>query len=255
MATVTVDPIASPRIVTVDSPDVEISIQELNDLLRAWETAPENVVYDPLIDAAGKEDLGGGTFVGITLTLQNTLLAFAARPGPSTVQCTVSGGNLVAVDDLGATVSPIDPTAFTQVVIAQSSSATLLDAGGGIAASVWEAVGAAYTTPGSFGEAVNTILAKTALLPGAVPRGEALTLPFPMATKTGAPVLGIVPVVQVMQDGGGFAASTNAAVEVALGVYVITLTAAEMNAAAVTLYITGTGAVDRPITMLTSRAA
>lgn len=41
------------------------------------------------------------------------------------VQCNVSGGNLVAVDDVGADISPIFPTFGTQVVRASSSSATL----------------------------------------------------------------------------------------------------------------------------------
>jgi hypothetical protein len=42
----------------------------------------------------------------------------------NTIQCNVSGGNLVAVDDLGAELDPIFPTAFTQVVRTASSSAT-----------------------------------------------------------------------------------------------------------------------------------
>jgi hypothetical protein len=41
------------------------------------------------------------------------------------VQCIVSGGNLVALDDLGAPINPIFPTSFTQVNIAASSSATI----------------------------------------------------------------------------------------------------------------------------------
>jgi hypothetical protein len=40
------------------------------------------------------------------------------------VQCRVSGGNLVAVDKLGTSISPILPTAGTQIILANSSSAT-----------------------------------------------------------------------------------------------------------------------------------
>jgi len=41
------------------------------------------------------------------------------------IQCEVNGGNLVAVDNLGANISPFLPTAFTHVVRTSSSSATL----------------------------------------------------------------------------------------------------------------------------------
>lgn len=41
------------------------------------------------------------------------------------IQCEVSGGNLVAIDDMDAELSPIFPTAFTQIILSRSSSATL----------------------------------------------------------------------------------------------------------------------------------
>lgn len=41
------------------------------------------------------------------------------------VQCDLSGGNITAVDDGGSPISPISPTAFTQIVRTSSSSATL----------------------------------------------------------------------------------------------------------------------------------
>lgn len=41
------------------------------------------------------------------------------------VQCEVAGGNTTAIDDVGADISPIFPTAFTQIVRTSSSSATL----------------------------------------------------------------------------------------------------------------------------------
>jgi hypothetical protein len=78
-----------------------------------------------LIESAGKEPLGGGSYVGITATLQNAKLAFEARPSPTFVACTVTGGNLVAVDANGDNMDPIEVTAFTQVTIAQSSSPTI----------------------------------------------------------------------------------------------------------------------------------
>lgn len=109
----------------MDAPSVEITIQDLYDTCKYLEFQANAMDDDILIDAAGKENLGGGVYVGMTATLNNALLAFEARPGATYVQCRVNGGNLVAVDDVGAYfATPISPTAFTQVVTTASSSAT-----------------------------------------------------------------------------------------------------------------------------------
>lgn len=115
----------SPRIIEVASPSTEITIQDLYDTCKVLEAQSGGMDDDPLIDAAGKEQLGGGVQVGLTATLLNALLAFEARPGPTYAQCSVSGGNLVAVDGVGSyQTTPISPTAFTQVILTASSSAT-----------------------------------------------------------------------------------------------------------------------------------
>lgn len=124
---ITVDFDVSPRVITVALPSVALLIQDLHDTLRTIEARVENMDDLKLVSSGGKEDLGGGAAVGITLTMQNARLAFEARPGPSTIQCVVSGGNLVAVDALAVAIAAIEPTAFTQVVIAQSSSPTSID--------------------------------------------------------------------------------------------------------------------------------
>lgn len=122
---VTVDWEASPRIITVASPSTEITIQDLHDTCVDLESRLENLDDDVLISSAGKEDLGGGVSVGVTATLLNALLAFQARSGPTYEQCRVNGGNLVALDANGVTQpTPIEPTAFTQVITTASSSAT-----------------------------------------------------------------------------------------------------------------------------------
>lgn len=122
---ITVDWESSPRIVTVLSPSTEVTIQDLHDTLAYLEQLPLNMDDDQIVSSSGKENLGGGVQVGVTLTLLDAQLAFEARPGPDYVQCSVSGGNLVAVDANGADISSIYPTAFTQVVVTSSSSATL----------------------------------------------------------------------------------------------------------------------------------
>lgn len=112
------------KIITVPIADTTLDLQFLVDETR---TAEHNLApgmgYDKIIDAFGKQDLGGGVLVGITVVmLDGWRVAFAARPGPSTVSVTISGGNFVG--EAGA--NPIAPTAFTQVTIAQSTSASLV---------------------------------------------------------------------------------------------------------------------------------
>jgi hypothetical protein len=124
---ITVDWAQSPRLITVLSPSVELTIQDLVDTCRELEDDIINLPYSRLVDAAGKEPLGGGTSVGITATLQNAVVAFEARPGPTWTLCVISGGNLVAVDDVGSPIDPRFPTAFVTIDRTASASATLQD--------------------------------------------------------------------------------------------------------------------------------
>jgi hypothetical protein len=116
---------ASPRIITVLAPSTEITIQDLLDTCREAEDDLQNLIYSQIASASGKENLGGGTLVGLTVKLLDAVLAFEARPGPTYTQCRVSGGNLVAINFVGSDISPIYPTAFTQILTTSSSSATL----------------------------------------------------------------------------------------------------------------------------------
>lgn len=122
---VTIDWRSSPRLITVAAPSTEITIQDIVDTCRAFEDSLVGDLYPYLIDAAGKEFLGGTTYVGVTATLQNCTLAFEARSGPDWVLCTIAGGNLVAVDVDGLVIDPRSPTAFVTVDRTASASATL----------------------------------------------------------------------------------------------------------------------------------
>ena len=202
---VTVEWNASPRVAEVAATSDSINMQDIVDTLRVEEETFRGMTEKKLLNASGKEDLGGGVKVGVTVALQNLLLAFAGRTTPAEtgavtsvlpqitastqrfedtnadflaagvqrgsllvnfddqsvadvvevesatvlrtkiltegisnvytlgdaykvwniVQCSATGGNLVAVDELQATISSILPTAFTQVILTSSSSATL----------------------------------------------------------------------------------------------------------------------------------
>lgn len=92
MATLSFD--RTTRIMTVDLPDTLITVQEVYDQSRDYEDEPVQMDLGSLVRASGKDAIGAGRFVGITMTIQNGWrLAFAARGGPDTVQCRVSDGN------------------------------------------------------------------------------------------------------------------------------------------------------------------
>ena len=194
-----------PRIIEVASPSTEIIVQDIVDTLRLSEASFQGMSELKLLDASGKQDLGGGVFVGLTgefkdaqlafeprtdvaqsgtvttgssapikdritfidtaadfpaagvvrgslivnfddrsiadivsLTGNNTLTTKVLKNGISNIftigdnyhvfnviQVNLLGGNQVAVDGNEDTISPILPTAFTQVVRTSSSSATL----------------------------------------------------------------------------------------------------------------------------------
>jgi len=126
---VTIDWTLSPRLLTVLAPSTEISVQDIVDTCRYFEDSDIGVNYEYLIDAAGKEPLGGVTYVGITATLNNCYIAFEARLGPNWILCTIAGGNIVAVDAVGAELDPRYPTAYVSVDRTASSSATLQEQG------------------------------------------------------------------------------------------------------------------------------
>ena len=121
---ITIDWEVSPRLITIQAPSAEITMQDLYDTLRVKETIQMDEEY--LVDGAGKEPLGEGVLVGLTLTLNNALLAFEARAGAEYILCQIAGGNLVSNDANGDPfLSPVYPTAFVTIVQANSSSATL----------------------------------------------------------------------------------------------------------------------------------
>ncbi|TET41496.1 MAG: hypothetical protein E3J60_04510, partial [Dehalococcoidia bacterium] len=119
------------RTIVIEAPQTEVAIQDLINAIRDWEDELVNLDEPSLANASGKQNLGGGVLVGITLELiNNWRVQFEGRLGPDYVSCRISGGNLVATNDYDD--NPIKPSAFTQIYIAQSSSATSIEAGGAL---------------------------------------------------------------------------------------------------------------------------
>ena len=113
------------KIIEVPADDTSLSLQYLVDQNRDAEDeiAPTpGMVTSKIIDAFGKQNLGGGSLVGITVVmLGGWKVRFEDRtPGP-TVACIISGGNFVSGDGS----NPVAASPFVQVTIAQSTSATI----------------------------------------------------------------------------------------------------------------------------------
>ena len=82
---VAVDWNESPRVVEVAAPSYEFIMQDVVDTLRKQEDSFRGMSESRLLSAAGKEELGGGVRVGITVSLENTLIAFEGRTTPAQV--------------------------------------------------------------------------------------------------------------------------------------------------------------------------
>lgn len=80
---VIVDFAPATRIAVVEAPSTEFVIQDIVDTLRKREDTFTGQSEFKLLNASGKEDLGGGVAVGITAELQNTQIAFEGRTTPA----------------------------------------------------------------------------------------------------------------------------------------------------------------------------
>jgi hypothetical protein len=98
-----------------------LTLQVLINAIRTEEATERGIVEPQIADASGKDDLGGGVSVGITVALRSTWkLDFAA----GTYQATVDGGNLSdALDRINNTGSP-------QVLVLASAAATIVNSTG-----------------------------------------------------------------------------------------------------------------------------
>lgn len=157
-------------------PDTETSatIQDLWNAIIIAHADLRSMDDDEIATISGKEDLGGGVSVGLTISFINGWRIQAApRAGPDFVLVTVSGGNTVTSEAdqapaggpgiPAAATNPIAPANFTNIIISQSSSATGIIAAGGdtddIVDGVWNAARTDYRVSGSMGEALGDVFA------------------------------------------------------------------------------------------------
>jgi hypothetical protein len=90
---ITIDYTLSPRVARLAAPEVNLSLQDYVDTLRVAESQFQGMSHPFLINASGKEDLGDGVSVGITVQEQNLRLAFDSRRTPAVDESTVTTGS------------------------------------------------------------------------------------------------------------------------------------------------------------------
>jgi len=140
-------------------------IQDILNAIRDEEASERGIVYDQIADASGKDALGGGVTVGITLALRSTWkISFEA----GAYQATVTGGNLSDALDR------IENTGDPQVLVNSSAASTAVATGGSsgpTAAAIAAAVLAAMNTapPGVNVKEVNDVPIAGAGVPGTDP--------------------------------------------------------------------------------------
>lgn len=111
-------------IIEVPYPDTTLDMQYLiNQIRDTEEELTSGLPYPKIADASGKDNLGGGVYTAITVRLLGTWrIRFEARnEEEGTVQCTISGGNLVG----GPGGNPIAPSAYTQILNLSSAAGVI----------------------------------------------------------------------------------------------------------------------------------
>src|SRR3990167_3898348 len=158
----------------------------------------------------------------------------------------INGTNYYAVEVLNFFESFV----FGQISIDEIEASTILAKDATV---LTRLASTSYTAPDNAG--IAAIQAKTDNLPQGVQKNTALSnFTFSMVSdgdgKTAA--TGVTVTARRAIDGGAFASCANSASEIGSGAYKITLAATDLNGDVVTLLFTGSGAVDRVITILTN---
>lgn len=122
----------SPRIINIAEGFLEVNVQDMYDTLRHLEASPGGIDEAPICDAGGWEPLGGGSYVGITVSLFNAKYKFCDCAGPDWTIANMTGGNIVAFTDRSATVEmyPREPSTFISADRSAASSATTTELDG-----------------------------------------------------------------------------------------------------------------------------
>lgn len=114
------------KLIEVLNPQTDVDVQDLYDACREAEASLIGIQYDKIVNASGKESLGSGVSIGLTIELLDWQLRF----WDGNYMAKITGGNLVG----GVGGDPVAYTAGVQVLLIQSAASTVvqISAGSGL---------------------------------------------------------------------------------------------------------------------------
>lgn len=123
------------HLIHITSPQNTLSCQELIDAIRTEEASETGIAYPQIATASGKEDLGSGVSVGMTV---NLVEPWQVKFWAGNYIAKIAGGNLVG----GLSGDPVAYSAGVQVLLVQSAASTIVtqSTGSGLSAEEHEAL-------------------------------------------------------------------------------------------------------------------
>ena len=106
------------KIINVLNPQTDVDVQDLYDACRQAEDSETGIQYEKITSASGKESLGSGVAVGLTIEL----LGWQLRFWEGNYIAKITGGNLVG----GPGGDPVAYSAGVQVLLIQSAASTVV---------------------------------------------------------------------------------------------------------------------------------
>lgn len=107
------------NLINITSPQDTLICQDLIDAIRTEEASERGITYQQIATSSGKEDLGGGVYVGLTI---NLISPWQVKFWGGNYIAKISGGNLVG----GILGDPVAYSAGVQVLLVQSASSTIV---------------------------------------------------------------------------------------------------------------------------------
>lgn len=109
----------SQNLINITSPQDTLTCQDLINAIRTEESSLTGIWYPQIAAASGKESLGAGVEVGITVELVSP---WQVKFWAGNYIAKISGGNLVG----GLSSDPVAYSAGVQVLLVQSAASTIV---------------------------------------------------------------------------------------------------------------------------------
>ena len=107
------------HLINITSPQDTLSCQDLIDAIRGEEASATGIWYPQIATASGKESLGDGVYVGMTI---NLISPWQVTFWSGHYIAKIAGGNLVG----GLSGDPVAYSAGVQVLLVQSAASTVV---------------------------------------------------------------------------------------------------------------------------------